>query len=74
MLGERVKTRICNWKFSQAWELLEGELAAGTATDHELATLRALSDLVGNAGWFGGSLGTVVDAAVRTLIPDRVEM
>lgn len=65
MLSERVKDRLAEWKFASASSyMLEDEVDGPAPTEHERETVEALSTTFGNCGWFDGSLGDVVRAAV----------
>jgi hypothetical protein len=64
-LSEECADRLYNWKFEQALDYLGG------ATSGERQLVEALSATFGNSGWFGGSLGIIINAALRTLMPEE---
>jgi hypothetical protein len=61
-MNEKLKSRLVNWKFSQALNHLDDELTAG---QREL--IEALARLVGDSGWFEGDIGVLVALAVAAL-------
>lgn len=74
LLGETCKERLENWKFDSA--LRDMDEGPFQPTSNEAGTIRALSATFGNSGWFNGSLGDVVRAAVQRLLdgyPDEDE-
>ena len=67
MLSDEVKDRLYNWKFEQAWRRLTHGDDSSAPTEDEAALVEALSDMLGNPGWFEGNLGTVIDAALAPI-------
>ncbi len=63
MLTPDCQNRLQNWKFEDAVKYLTAD---ATAEEDELVT--SLAALLGNAEWFLGNLGSVVDAVVRSLV------
>lgn len=68
MLSDNVKDRLENWKFYQAIAALDHDDDPSEPTTYEREAIRALADLVGNSGWFDGSLGIVVGSLVDALV------
>lgn len=77
MLSALCVNRLENWKFASALGYAE---KGSTPTDSEREAIEALSAVFGNCGWFGGSTGVIVGAAVDRVVtgydndydPDRV--
>lgn len=71
MLSSACKNRLENWKFTSALRSAE-KGSRPTGAEHE--TIEALSMVFGNSGWFDGTIGAIVEAAVARLLagyPDR---
>lgn len=68
MLSEDCQGRLDNWKFDQARDYLDA-----TATGDERELVEALAATFGNSGWFAGSMGVIVGAAVEYLIGKKEE-
>lgn len=64
-LNEDLYGRLFNYKFEQAVRYLRDDHSTFVRD-----TVTALAAAFENPGWFGGSLGTVVDAALRAVIAE----
>lgn len=62
MLSQHVHRRLANWKFAQAQDALSRQ--SQEATDEERMVVAALASAFGNSGWFDGSMGIIVNAAL----------
>lgn len=65
----QIRSRIYNWKFTQALALLSSD--HGDSTVEDRALVQALSNTFGDCGWFdNGSAGmaTIIVAAVDRLL------
>lgn len=60
--NENLISRLSNYKFKSALDHLEGE------SEKVKTIVEALANTFENSGWFGGSMGDIVDAAVTLLI------
>ena len=60
--NENLISRLSNYKFKSALEYLDGE------DEIVITIVEALASTFENSGWFGGSMGDIVDAAVTLLI------
>jgi hypothetical protein len=70
VISESVKDRLRNWKFLTAAGILDeetGEPGMPVPTDAERETVGALARAFGNCGWFEGTMGDIVRAAVWSL-------
>jgi hypothetical protein len=65
-MTETVWNQLYNWKFTSALSNMSGE-------EPEYALVQALSVLLGDSGWFEGSLGQVVDAMVTLVLHGEYE-
>ncbi|HRP30496.1 MAG TPA: hypothetical protein PKV73_01325 [Agriterribacter sp.] len=63
--NENLISRLSNYKFKSALDHLEGE------SEKVKTIVEALANTFENVGWFGGSLGDIVEAAVTLLIGDE---
>jgi hypothetical protein len=68
MLDESTINRLYNWKFNQAKDRMGKQAEDVRPTDDEVWVVQALEEAFGDCGWFDGAMGTVVRAAVRSLI------
>ena len=66
-LSGECQNRLYNWKFESAQERLSEEEPTGA----ERELVKALARTFGNSGWFDGNMGTIVSAAVTSLIGDE---
>ena len=67
-LSKDTINRLYNWKFDSALRFAKEQ--SSLPTSDEILAIKALADTFGNCGWFDGSLGRVVRAAVHDLIGD----
>ncbi len=63
--SEQLISRLCNWKFKQALQYLDGQ--------PELVQLHVknLVELYEDSGWFDGRVGQLVSLAVAALVGNR---
>ena len=62
--NDKLRSRLFNWKFTQAMIYTEGESPA------VCNLIKELSDSVGDSGWFGGYWGSLVEAVVDLLVEE----
>jgi hypothetical protein len=55
--------RLLNWKFVDALAVMPSDY---DASDRNI--VEALATMYGNAGWFGGTAGTLIDATIDHLV------
>lgn len=60
-----LRGRVHNWKFSSALLHLDGE-----AEDVQI-TVQTLATMFGNVGWFEGTMATMVERAVNSLLQEE---
>jgi hypothetical protein len=53
--------RLCNWKFNQAQNYLNGQ------PEYVRRVVNCLAHTFGNCGWFEGAMGAIVGAALNAL-------
>jgi len=60
--AEKLVGRLANWKFKSALQHLEGQ------SDEVVETVKTLSTMFSNSGWFEGNMGHLVSVVVQTLV------
>lgn len=67
-LNEDLTGRLENWKFESAKMYVDFDVSVD-----ERLVIEALADTYGNCGWFEGSMGLIIGAAVEALIGGLIE-
>lgn len=62
-LNEALQNRLLNWKFTQAFQLVDEDVS-----EEETELLEALSHVFANIGWFDGALAVIVAQVVDSLV------
>ena len=71
-MSEDLKSRLANWKFKDAEKLARSERDFLYPQDHML--IEALSNMLGNSGYFDGDLATIVGAAIDHCLWKRLNL
>ena len=62
-------SRLLNWKFSQARDILDSDGHSVATEDADI--IKALDRLLGDSGWFGGDFGSIIGIAIDSLLPEE---
>lgn len=69
-MNHNLINRLANWKFNDAAK----EILTHPEPEEIANVIHALSETFGNSGWFSGSMGEIVTAAVQWTIAKHIAL